>query len=134
MSDLPAYAPRTSLETQPYWDAAAEGVLRLPRCNKCARVIWYPRARCDGCGSISITWFDATGDGSVYSYTVTRRIGGRWQAAAPFVLAYVELDESPRVLTNVVECDPSVVEVGMRVVAVFQPTDDGAPLLRFKPL
>ncbi len=132
-SDLPAFVPNTNLETQPFWDGASEGVLRLVRCDDCGRVIWYPRQHCDGCGSRSVTWFDATGNGSVYSYTVTHRIPGRWQAAAPFVLAYVELEEGPRVLTNIVGCDPTQVAIGMRVSAVFVPTEGGPPLLRFKP-
>ncbi len=133
MSDLPTRAPRTNSETQPFFDGAAAGVLRLPRCEQCQRVIWYPRQRCDGCGSTDVTWFDASGKGQVYSFSTTHRIPGRWQAAAPFVLAYVELDEGPRVLTNVIECDPSQVTIGMAVTAVFEPTEDGPPLLRFKP-
>ena len=130
---LPAYAARTNLETQPFWDGAEAGVLRLPRCNQCERVIWYPRQRCDGCGSTDVSWFDASGNGSVYSCTITRRIPGRWQASAPFVVAYVELDEGPRVLTNVIDCDPEQVAIGMAVTAAFQPTEEGPPLLRFKP-
>ncbi|HCB33638.1 MAG TPA: nucleotide-binding protein [Acidimicrobiaceae bacterium] len=130
---MPARAPQTNSETQPFFDAAAAGKLRLPRCDDCAHVVWYPRSRCDACASTALTWFDASGAGSVYSFTVTRRVPGRWQAATPFVVAYVELDEGPRVLTNVVDCDPESVVVGMRVAAVFEPTDDGPPLLRFRP-
>ena len=131
MSDLPAPAPHPNLETQPYFDAAAEGRLSLPRCDDCAFVIWYPRTRCPECGSDSVSWVDSPGTGTVYSFSVTRRGQGRWRAAAPYVLAYVELDEGPRILTNVVGCDPDEVHIDMAVRAVFDETEDGPPLLRF---
>lgn len=85
------------------------------------------------CGSTSVTWFEASGRGTVYSCTVTRRIPGSWRAATPFVLAYVELDEGPRVATNVVGCDPETVHIGQAVRTVFDPTPDGPALLRFTP-
>jgi len=69
---------------------------------------------------------------------VTRRVPGSWGKATPFVLAYVELDEGPRVMTNIVDCDPEQVAIGDRVQAVFQEATDrdgnpGPPLLRFRP-
>ena len=52
---------------------------------------------------------------------------------SPYVLAYVELEEGPRVLTNVVECDPEAVRIGDAVAAVFHDTGEGSALLRFRP-
>ncbi len=132
-SGLPVPPPNPNLETQRFWDATAEGRLELPRCDSCGHVVWYPRERCDQCGSTSVTWFEASGRGTVYSCTVTRRIPGSWRAAAPFVLAYVELDEGPRVVTNIVGCDPETVHIGQAVQVVFDPTPDGPALLRFTP-
>jgi hypothetical protein len=80
-----------------------------------------------------------SGRGTVYARTILRKAMGPWGAAAPFVVAYVELDEGPRILTNVVTDDPSSVAVGTPVEAVFVPVDDpdeGSPathLLRFAP-
>ncbi|WP_419842898.1 Zn-ribbon domain-containing OB-fold protein [Candidatus Poriferisodalis sp.] len=133
-SGLPVPSPSANLETQRFWDAAAAGRLELPACDDCSHVVWYPRQRCDQCGSTSVTWFQASGRGTVYSATVTRRIPGSWRAAAPFVLAYVELDEGPRVLTNIVGCDPDTVRIGQAVQAVFDPTPEGSALLRFTPV
>ena len=132
-SGLPVPPPSPNLETQRFWDGTAEGRLELPRCDNCGHVVWYPRERCDQCGSTSVTWFEASGRGTVYSCTVTRRIPGSWRKAAPFVLAYVELDEGPRVMTNIVGCDPEAVHIGQSVHAVFDPTPDGPALLRFAP-
>ena len=137
-SGLPTPAPMTNSETQPFWDAAASGRLELPRCDNCGHVIWYPRQQCDQCGSTSVSWFEASGRGTVYSCTVTRRTGGSWGKATPFVLAYVELEEGPRVATNIVNCDPESVKIGDAVQAVFEPSttregEAAPPLLRFVP-
>ena len=132
-SGLPVPSPNPNLETQRFWDATAEDRLELPRCDDCDHVVWYPRERCDQCGSTAVTWFEASGRGTVYSCTVTRRIPGSWRVAAPFVLAYVELDEGPRVVTNIVGCDPETVHIGQSVQVVFDPTPDGPALLRFTP-
>ena len=69
----------------------------------------------------------------VYSYTVTRRTVGRFRKSVPFVIAYVELEEGPRMLTNVVDCDPEQVEVGMPVRVSFDPSEDGTAIPRFAP-
>ena len=134
MSSLPAPAPPVTLESQPFWDAAAEGRLVLPRCDACTTVIWYPRAFCPACGSSSVGWIDAAGTGSVYSYTVVRKGQGAYRDAAPYVVAYVELDEGPRMMTNVVDCDPDAVAIGMRVEVTFDATDKGTALPRFRPV
>jgi uncharacterized OB-fold protein len=133
VSDLPAPAPTVSPEARPFWEAAGEGRLLLQRCSDCASTIWYPRGVCPECGSTRLEWYEGSGRGTVYSYTVNRRGMGEYRDAAPYVLAYVELEEGPRVLTNVVECDPESVRVGDAVTAVFDPAGDGTGLLRFRP-
>ena len=87
-SSLPAPAPPVTLETQPFWDATAEGRLVLPHCEECTTVIWYPRAFCPACGSTSVSWVDAAGTGSVYSCTVVRKGQGAYREAAPLDAGY----------------------------------------------
>ncbi len=127
-SGLPAPQPTPSLESKPFWDAAAEGRLVLPKCDQCDFVIWYPRRFCPECGNRSVTWFDASGDGTIYSYTVTRKGQGAWRDAGPYVMAYVELAEGPRIMTNIVGADPDGLAVGQAVRIQF---DGGLP--RFAP-
>lgn len=138
MSDqqLPAPAPVVEPATKPYWDATAEGRLVLPRCTACQTLIWYPRSFCPACGSTTIDWVEASGRGTIYSFTINRM--GRadlaeYRGAGPFVLAYVELEEGPRIMTNVVECDPDSVRVGQAVEVVFHDTGQGSALPRFRP-
>jgi uncharacterized OB-fold protein len=131
---LPAPAPSISPETKPFWDATARGELLIPACNRCDRCYWYPRTLCPFCGSLDTRWQPATGTATVYSYTIVRRDVSEYAEATPYVLAYVELDEGPRMIANLVDCDIDAVRIGDRVQAVFQPTDVDAALVRFAPL
>jgi uncharacterized protein len=138
---LPAPDPWVHQDAKPYWDATAEGRLVLPRCSACDTVIWYPRGFCPTCASFDVEWVELPGTGSIYSFSIPRRGQGAYRDAAPYVLAYVELDlpegsgdqAGPRVITNVVECDPWSVAVGDRVEAVFHRTERGVALVRFRP-
>lgn len=139
---LPTPEPWVHADAKPFWDATAEGRLCLPRCTGCGTVIWYPRGFCPACSSFDIEWFDAPGTGEVYSFSIPRRGQGAYRDAAPYVVAYVELDlpdgvggddPGPRIMTNLVECDPWSVSVGDRVRAVFHPTERGVALVRFRP-
>jgi uncharacterized OB-fold protein len=139
VSPLPAPAPPVNEETAPFWAALGAGRLDLPVCDACRHHIWYPRDWCPVCRHEQVTWTTLSGRGTVYARTILHKAMGPWGAAAPFVIAYVELDEGPRVLTNVVTDDPATVDVGTTVEAVFAPVEDpreGSPathLLRFSP-
>ena len=132
-TERPAPAPGVNPETRQFWDATAQGRLLLKRCLDCGSVIWYPRAICPDCASLRTEWFEASGRGRVYSYTTNYRGQGSYQDAGPYVLAYVELDEGPRVMTNVVGADADGLAVGMPVEVVFHDTGDGTALPRFRP-
>jgi uncharacterized protein len=121
MSPLPTPTPRPNLETEPFWTAAADGRLVLPECDACGHHIWYPRAWCPVCGGGAVTWTELSGRGIVYARTVVHRAMGPWADAVPFVVAYVELEEGPRILTNVVTDDPEGVHIGAAVRAAFVP-------------
>ncbi len=133
MNNLPAPAPMVTSTTKEFWDATSRGEFLLQRCEQCDLVIWFPRSYCPECASTSLPTFRASGRGVVYSHTVIRKVGNDYKGAVPFVVAYVELDEGPRVMTNIVECEPGEVSVGMRVEMVFHDTGEGNALYRFRP-
>ena len=116
-----------------YFDAAAAGKLLVKYCTACAMYHHYPRSLCPHCFSDDTDWTESGGVGTVYSYTVTHQAGGGYGEAAPFVLAYVQLDEGPRIMTNIVDVDPDDVEVGQLVEVTFDEVDDEAALFRFRP-
>ena len=81
-AELPAPAPQPNLETQPFWDATAEGRFLLLRCEN-GHVIWYPRFLCPECRSTETSWEEASGRGTVYTYTVVGGGGGGVGPPAP---------------------------------------------------
>ncbi len=129
---LPAPAPERTPETAEFWDATTAGRLLLARCDQCGAVIWYPKTYCPECGGLSVTWIEASGRGTIYSFTVAHRGPGVFGEAVPYVIAYVELAEGPRVLTNVVGCEPDRVSIGLPVRVVFSDTGEGSALYRFE--
>jgi len=120
----PRPVPIVTPETTPFWLGAAAGELLLNRCESCDLTYYYPRSHCPDCLSDDVTWIEASGAGEVYSYTVTDVVEGWPDAELPLVSAYVELEEGPRMLSVIVECDPDQVTVGMSVNVRFVPTED----------
>jgi len=127
-------APVVTPETELFWAATAEGRLLLPRCTECDTVIWYPKGVCTACGSTDLEWIEACGRGTVYSFSTTWRAAGEYRHAVPYVVAYVELEEGPRVMTNIVGCEPDAISIGDVVIAVFDNTGEGNALVRFQPV
>jgi len=120
-------APPVNPETQACWDAAARGTLLLKRCTACGEPHWYPRALCPFCGSDRTEWTEASGRGTIYSYSVFRR------APVPYAIAYVTLAEGPTMMTNIVGCDLDAIRIGQAVRVRFTPTEDGPPVPTFTP-
>jgi uncharacterized protein len=114
-------------------EGLAERRLELPRCTGCGTLVWYPRARCPHCMSENLAWEALSGTGTVYSYTVNRRGQGEYAGSDPFVIAYVELAEGPRVLSHVDIDDPDSLRVGTPVRLSQGLTEDGHVRLRFEP-
>ena len=130
---LPTRPLRVDGETDPFWAATGEHRLVLPTCDRCGHKIWFPREFCPECSSVDVSWVEASGRGTVYSYTVTVSGSGPWKEVAPYVLAFVDLEEGPRVLTNIVGCEPTSVTVGMAVQVVWDDTGEGHAIYRFAP-
>jgi len=126
--DRELYAPTITPETQPFFDATARGVLLLKYCDACQRYHHYPRALCPHCFSDRTRWTEASGDGTIYTFSVLR-VG----TPVPFALAYVELSEGPRMMTNLVDCDLDALQIGQRVRVVFKPATNGTMIPMFKP-
>jgi uncharacterized OB-fold protein len=116
---LPTPPPPVNPETREFWAAAAQGRLLVKRCEDCQGLIWYPRAICPDCGSMRTQWLQVSGLGRVYSYTINHRGEGAYAGAPPYVLAYVQLDEGPKVMTNIVGTEDAELAIGAQVQVVF---------------
>lgn len=113
-------APIVTPDNEEFWKGAAAGVLRIKRCKACGKVHWYPRLLCPHCMSDQTEWMAASGQASLYSFSVLRRGAG-----APYAIAYVTLDEGVTLLSNVVDCDLDALRIGDRLRVVFKPAAEG---------
>ena len=129
----PRPAPIGDAESEPYWQAAREGRLLVQRCTRCGRHQLYPRPHCIACRG-PVEWVEASGRATVYSYTVIRQNFARpWRDMIPYVVALVDLEEGPRLMTNVVGCEPDDVEIGMAVRVRFEPAGEDGAVPVFEP-
>ncbi len=127
-------SPYPDWETRGYWEGCGRHELVLQRCRACQTVQHRPRALCASCLSSDIEHFVASGHGTVHTYTITHQNQApAFRQALPYVLAYVELEEGPRLLSNVVGCEPDSVRIGMPVAAEFVDTGEQLGVPRFRP-
>src|SRR5688572_31678833 len=91
--------PESNVETRAYWDAALQGRWLVKHCGACGRNHFYPRAICPHCFSDKTEWRETSGTGTIYSFSVMRRV------AQPYAIAYVTLDDGVTVMSNVVDCN-----------------------------
>lgn len=126
--------PRPTPESAPFWQACREHVLRLQRCDQCGKFWFPPGNRCRWCWSDRWQWTPVSGRGRLYTFTVIwRAYHPGFANDLPYNVAVVELEEGPRLISNVVGCAPEALAVGMPLVVVF---DDVAPdltLPKFRP-
>jgi uncharacterized protein len=129
----PRPAPGIEPESARYWSAAREGRLVIQRCEACGSYQLYPRDRCISCRG-PVEWEEASGRGTVYSFTVIRQNYARpFRDQLPYVVALVDLEEGPRLMTNVVGCDIDDVSIGMAVRATFEEVSEEAGIALFAP-
>jgi uncharacterized protein len=131
MNELPVVPPAVDCGNRAFFAAAARGVLLLRRCSSCDRISWPARDLCPFCGAAGLHDHASSGRGVVYSFTVVRK--GEWASEHPYVIAYVELDEGVRVMSNVVGTEVDDVRIGLPVQVVFDEAGDDVAVYRFEP-
>jgi uncharacterized OB-fold protein len=132
---VPRPLPQPTPETQHFWDGTLAGELRLQRCAGCAHVYFPPRPFCPACGGREVAIFAASGRGTLHSYVLNHRPPPDAGFEAPYSIAVVELEEGPRMLTNIVECPqtPEALVLDMPVEVVFERCNDAIALPLFRP-
>jgi uncharacterized protein len=125
--------PQPTPETQHFWDGTKAGELRLQRCDSCSKVYFPPRPFCPSCAAREVSVFAASGKGRLYSYVIHhRQVPG---FTPPYAIAVVELNEGPRMMTNIVDCPqtPEALVLDMPVEIAFEKLDDDITLPLFRP-
>lgn len=126
----------SSPNTEAYWEAAEQGELLLQECRECGHHQHYARNLCTQCWSAELEWKHARGLATIWTFTVVHMPGHpAWQPESPYVLALVEVDEGPRLMTNIVGCPAGEVFVGQRVrLSPHRPEGQSQTLLQFRPV
>jgi uncharacterized OB-fold protein len=126
--------PRASEDSAPFWEAAAKGELRLQQCGSCGLIRFPPALLCARCLSERAEWVALSGRGTVYSWIVVHQSQHpAFNADVPYNVAIIELDEGPRLHTNIVECPNEQIHIGMPVEVVFAKVSDDTALVKFRP-
>lgn len=134
--NLPAKPlPLRTADNAPFIDGLRERKIRLQRCTGCAK-LRYPAVRqCPACLAEPHSWVEVSGRGRVYSFIIVHQVyQAAFEADVPYNVAVVELDEGPRMITNLVGCDNDAIRIGLSVEPEFVNVDDEHTVLKFRLL
>ena len=133
MSESKRPLPQPTPETKHFWEGTQAGEIRLQKCGDCAKVYFPPRPFCPGCASRNVTVFKASGKAKLHSYVIHHRPAPGF--TPPYAIAVVELEEGPRLMTNIVGCPqtPEALQLDMPLEATFEKQSDAITLALFKP-
>ncbi|MBN8871713.1 MAG: Zn-ribbon domain-containing OB-fold protein [Rhodospirillales bacterium] len=113
--------PAPTPDTQPYWDGLDQNKLVLQRCASCGKVRHYPRPVCDACFSMEATWFEASGRGTVHSWTVTHyAFHPGYKGELPYILLTVDLEEGVRMNAQARGIAETDLRIGLPVKVAFE--------------
>jgi len=134
MAEAARAKPKPTPETQHFWDGTQAGELRLQRCDACSNVYFPPRPFCPACASRKVSVFKASGKGKLYSYVINHRPAAPG-FTPPYAIAVVELDEGPRMMSNILDCPqtPEALVLDMKLEVAFEKLDDKITLPLFRP-
>ncbi|MDP6605332.1 MAG: Zn-ribbon domain-containing OB-fold protein [Dehalococcoidia bacterium] len=131
MAGLPLPVPDE--ESAPFWEYCRNGELRVQRCGQCGAFRHPPRAMCRDCGSMESEWAAVSGRGTVYSYAVTHQpVHPAFVDLVPHAAVLIELEEGVRLTSNVVDCAPDEIEIGMAVEVAFEQVNEEITLPKFR--
>jgi len=134
MSDYTKPLPETSERTHPYWDGCKSGKLLLPKCRACGTIFFFPNNFCVACLSEDIEWIEASGKGTMHTFSIIRRPpSDAFAADVPYVVALIDLEEGPRMMSNLVGIQAEQARVGMPVKVVFEKITEEITLPKFRP-
>jgi uncharacterized OB-fold protein len=126
--------PTPDLETRPFWDGCRDGRFLVKHCNRCGRDHFYPRPFCPTCWSDDVAWKQASGRATLYTYSVVHVNDlPPFHERVPYVAAIVELDEGPRVMTNVEGVPFDELRIGQQLEVDFKEIADDVTIPVFRP-
>ena len=113
--------PDITHESKPYWDGLKEGRLLLQKCGQCGKIRHYPRPLCDECFTFEVTWIEASGRGTVHSWTITHHaFNPGFKLELPLVLVTVDLEEGVRMQVPLRGVKDESIKLGVPVQIIFE--------------
>ena len=126
--------PAPTGETKPFWDYCKKHELRLQKCSQCGYIRNPQSILCPKCQSMDSEWVKLSGKGKVFSFIVFHQAYAKvWADELPYAVASVELEEGPRMMTNIIGCKTDDIKIGMPVEVQFEDITDEFALPKFKP-
>jgi uncharacterized OB-fold protein len=115
--DIRAILPTPTNDSVEFWRGCNDGKLLLRHCRDCGKVHYYPRMMCPHCASRDLDWVEASGRGTVFSFSHVHVsfYGPEWQSQLPYVVVLVDLAEGPRMVSRLIGADRETVSVGAAV-------------------
>lgn len=125
--------PLVDSVNKPFWDSAAQHVLKIQRCSSCGHHQYPPIVFCPKCAD-ELEWETASGRATLYTFTVIRRIvNPAFEEEVPYNVSIVQLEEGPLLLSNVVGVDVDDLVIGMPLDVTYDDIAEGVSLPKFKP-
>ena len=126
--------PQIDEENRPWWEALKRHELYIQKCNECGTLRYYPRAQCTNCLYSATEWIRCSGKGTIWTYTVTNQNqAAGFRDSLPYVMAWVDLAEGLKMMTNIIDCPPEQVKIGMPVEVVYEDVTPEVTLAKFRP-
>lgn len=118
-----------------FWEGCKKHELLVQKCKDCDSYRYPPRSICPKCFSVESTWDKVNGKGEVYTFTVARvPLNPAWELDIPYTIGVIQLDEGVRMVSNIVDCKPEDIKIGMKVEVIFDDVTDNISLPKFKPI
>ncbi len=125
--------PTPTQETEPFWEGLCNEQVLLQRCDDCGKWIFYPRSNCPSCLSTNLRWHQVSGEGTLYTFTVSRQATApHFVDEVPQLIAMIDLNEGVRLTSTLMVDETDDPKVGAKVVPVFDHINDNVTLLRYR--
>jgi uncharacterized protein len=135
MKDYPKPLPDINDDNKEFWSGCKAHELRFQKCRGCGYVRWPPSIICPRCHSRETEWIVSRGKGTVYSFVIYHvAYHEGFTEEIPYIVADVELEEGPRLLTNIVGCPFERIACDMPVKVVWDDVTEDCSLPKFRPL
>jgi uncharacterized OB-fold protein len=126
-------APTLTAESGFFWEGAARGELLIQSCDDCGMLCHPPSPLCPSCHSAARGTTVMSGRGRIASYAIIHHPPNPW-FELPIAIVTIELDEGPRIISNICDVPFDEIRLGMEVEAFFEPTEDDLAVPLFRPV